>query len=289
MSHFKLFAFLCFGLYLAECLLWVWADGWLFLSWRRRFSLVKGPAVRFRNPWTMGFTYKFRLSDEKKAAPSLSLPDAQARWAEFQNYVPLLNWLCRGILLIAVSAFFLYALRRGFALAWGLLSFFFVLIHLSIVQTFWRAFRKLYPGRKFDWIKGTLLCLFSPWQSARSLDLLGDSLMDGFHPLVPAKLFLEEETFLKFARLWLLELRYPDLLHRDEDGQKLYLLKTAGDEEKSLSQWLAGLGVDLSKLLKPLEPSHESHRSYCQRCDVEYGIAEGKCGDCGRDLIPFKK
>jgi len=286
--HFKLLAFLCFALYLAECFLWVPAEGWIFLSWFKRFSLVKGPTIRFRNPWPMGFTYRFEPDAERSSGgPNLSIENAKTLWGEFQKSIPLLKWFSRALLAVTLSAFLLFVFRRGFMLAWGLLFFIFVFAHLSIVQSFWRAYPKLYPGKKVKRIKRTLLCLVSPWQSARALDLLGDDILDGFHPLVAAKMLLENTLFLEFSRRWMLDLRYPDLLHKDHAPRLLLGELTAEKEDKSLSDWLSGQGVDLDKLLKPLEASHPSHLSFCQRCDTEYGIPKGKCSDCGRDLVPF--
>src|ERR1041384_1059796 len=146
---FKLLAFLCFALYLAECFLWVPSEGWLFLSWFKRFSLVKGPNFRFRNPWPAGFTYRFDPNSERSSTKlSLSTENAGTLWWEFQKSIPLLKCFSRTLLVVTLSAFLLFVFRRGFMLAWGLLFFLFTFAHLSIVQTFWRAYPRLYPGKK---------------------------------------------------------------------------------------------------------------------------------------------
>jgi hypothetical protein len=82
----------------------------------------------------------------------------------------------------------------------------------------------------------------------------------------------------------MLRLRYPALRGPEES---LWLDSTTKGEEKTLNQWMKDLNIDLAGLLKPPSPSQAAHLSYCQRCDIEYVIAEGPCGDCGRELTPF--
>ena len=272
------------GLYLAECGLWARPGELLFLSWFRRFSLAQGPALRFRNPWPLGLTSRFPYPLGTPA--SLSVKDAQNRWDEFRKATRVLNWLTQGLLLVILGSLVLYFVRRGFPLAWAILLFVFLILHLAITATFWRAHRALYPDAKKNGTKRTILCLASPWQSSRAADLLGDDLLKGFHPLVAAKLFLDETAFLKLTRSWLLRLRYPALRGPEES---LWLDSTAKGEEKTLSQWIKDSGLDTDELLKPPMPSDPAHRSYCQRCDIEYVIAEGRCGDCGRELVPFAR
>jgi hypothetical protein len=280
------------GLYLAECGLWVKPGELLFLTWFRRFSLIQGPALRFRNPWPLGFTSRFPTPvpgvSILLAPASLSLKDAQNRWNEFQKATRVLNWLPQGLLLVILDALVLYFIRRGFPLAWAILFFIFLALHFSITATFWRAHRALYPSARQARIKKTLLCLVSPWQSSRAAGLLGDGLLNGFHPLVAAKLFLDEAAFLKLTRGWLLRLRYPAIVHREVD-QARWLAPDSAGEEKALVEWMKGLGLNTAELLKPPLASGPTHLSYCQRCDIEYVIAEGRCGDCGRELVPFAR
>ncbi len=286
MSRLDLFLVFGLGLYLAECGLWVKPGELLFLSWFRRFSLIQGPALRFRDPWPLGFTGRFptSVSGALTAPASLSVKDAQTQWDEYHKATRVLNWLTQSLLLIILAALVLYFVRRGFPLAWAILFFIFLILHVAVTAVFWRAHQALYPVAKNPRIKKTLLCLASPWQSSRAADLLGDDLLKGFHPLVAAKLFLDADAFLKLARGWMLRLRYPALRGPEES---LWLDSTAKGEEKTLSQWLKDLKVDTAELLKPPAPSEPTHLSYCQRCDIEYVIAEGRCGDCGRELTPF--
>ncbi len=287
MSRLDLFLLFGLGLYLAECGLWAKPGEILFLSWFRRFSFIQGPALRFRNPWPLGFTGRFPAPVPGAPSPgpaSLSVQDAQNRWDAFNQETRILNWLTRGLLLVVLAALTLYFIRRGFPLAWAVLLCVFLALHLAVTAAFGRAHRALYPGEKKIRIKRTILCLVSPWQSSRSADLLGDDLLKAFHPLVAAKLFLDEAAFGGLARGWMLRLRYPAARGPEES---LWLESTAIGEAKALAQWLKDLSMDTADLLKPPAPSAPAHLSYCQRCDIEYVIAEGRCGDCGRELVPF--
>src|SRR5258708_23959019 len=149
MGHFDFLLFFCLIIYFAECLLWVPSDGWLFLAWGRRFTLLQGPSLRLKNPWpSSGFSYRFPPSENHPwvSPPSLSLEKAHLRLEEFKPWFRTLGWFGRGLLVVAALGFLLFALRRGFWAAWGLLAFAFLFLHLSAVQTLWRAHRHLYPG-----------------------------------------------------------------------------------------------------------------------------------------------
>lgn len=286
MSHFQLLLFLAAGLYVAECLLWVGEGGWLILTWYRRFSLGEGPVLRFRNPFPLG--HAFRLAPPPLSPPvSLSLKEARNQWRKYRPWASALQGYAQGLLMVAVLAILLFELRHGFWLAWGTLAFFFLFFHLSIAQIFWRAYRCLYPQQKGSRIRKTLLCLVSPWQSSRAADLLGDNLLAGFHPLVATRLLLAPESFSKLARRWLLELRYPPALKNPQSVRPL-AGKTAVEEEKRITQWMTQSGLDPALLLKPLEATEPSQKSYCPHCDLPYQLASGECKDCGRPLIPFQ-
>jgi hypothetical protein len=217
----------------------------------------------------------------------MSLPEAEARYQEFLFFNKTLVLWSRVLIALGFFAFVLFALRRGFWLAWGLWAFAFLFAHITLVITFWRGFGKLYPGQKWPKIRKTLLCAISPWLSSRSMDLLGDPLFDHFHPLVVGRLRLTPAAFEPWARRWLLELKYPPVLSGVPDVP-LLLEKNRSEEEKKLTQWLKEWGLETAKLLTPSPPNGSQEQSHCLRCDVAYQAKDGTCKDCGRDLVPFE-
>lgn len=287
MSHLPLLIFLCLVLYLAECLLWVRSGEWLFLTWSLKFSPVRGPALRFRNPWPSGYAFRFRPFPGRSA--TLSGQKARARWKEFRGRSQWLSFFSQFVVGITTGMILIFFFLPLFYPALSSLLLVFALAHFSIAPLFWRAYGKLYPGKKTGRLQKTFLCLVSPWQSSRAVDLLADPLLEEFHPLVAAKLLLKKEPFLNFVRHWILEVRYPDLVHPEKNGLFPLRRSTAGGEEKELIQWFKGLELDPAKSLDPLAPSHPSHQSYCPRCEVEYSIPTGTCHDCGQALVPFDR
>lgn len=284
-------------LYLAECAIWAKEGGWLVTSWHRRFSMQEGPALRLRNPLPLGFAYRFPpkpLAGPKPAAGgnadpkgALSLKEARRRWKRYQPWSRALHAFELGLILVVFFSILLYEVRLGFLIAWLVLGMLFLFFHLFIVQIFWRAHGRLYPGQKGDRIRKTLICLVSPWQSSRATDLLEDRLLDGFHPLTAACLLLSKGDFGILAHRWFLELHYPATVMIPGSIEP-WLCPTPEEEEYLLAQWLARSGFDLQKLLAPRPPSGPLDRSYCPRCDIPYNLAVGNCKDCGRPLEPFK-
>jgi hypothetical protein len=216
----------------------------------------------------------------------MALPEAEARYQGFLYFNKTLVFWSRILIGLGAGAFVLFALRRGFWLAWGIWAFFFLFAHITLVITFWKGYGKLYPGQKWPRIRKTILCGISPWLSSRSMDLLADPLFEGFHPLTLGRLLLTEETFTPWARKWLLELKYPPVQAGGPDVP-LLLENSREEEERRLSQWLKEWGLETAKLLAPPAKSGDQDQSYCGRCEVTYHPKEGSCKDCGRDLVAF--
>lgn len=287
MSDFKLLLLICGGIYASECFVWIPSGGVLFLSWAKRFTLARGPSIRFKNPWPSGFSYRFNPSVPFPGTPSLNSHEIKTRWQNFQANTSVLLWLSRGLLMVCAGAIFLYTIRRGFYQAWAVLFGAFLSLHISIGILFWNKFGKLFPADKPRKIKKTILCALSPFQSMRSVDLLEEILLEPFHPLAVGNLLLSEEDFSGFCRRWLLEIRYPAGVPQPAETSPLLLSSSRGEEERILDHWISKQGLKTSKILAPPQPSHPSNLSFCRRCETEYQIEKGRCHDCGRDLVTF--
>jgi hypothetical protein len=156
---------------------------------------------------------------------------------------------------------------------------------MALVQSFSSAHKELYPGQNNRRWKYLALCLFSPWQSSRAMDLLGEELFAEFHPFAVGKVLLEETERNLFFRRWLLELKYPADSPRGNAVSQLFPAKDR--ELKKLTLWMAQAGLNYQASLPPPTPTQSSQKSYCPRCETAYTLGKGTCLDCGRNLIPF--
>jgi hypothetical protein len=286
--HFHLFVFLAVAFYLLECLVLVPTGGWLMIRRFKRFSLFQGPTFAFRNPWAQGFAYRFNPADpDLSQKKNLDVEEAQRRWDQYLQEVDRLFWLSRAMLGVVTSAILIYAFGLGFWLGWVLIIGAFFLLHFYLVILFRSAHRALYPDQKSARRKGILLCLFSPWQSARAMDLLGDQLFNGFHPFPVGKVLLEEADRNRYYRRWMLDLKYPAVSSQDSQDPPLMLAKNRESELKKLTQWLIRAGLNYQASLATPVPSQSTQKSFCPRCETAYNLEKGFCNDCGRDLVPF--
>jgi hypothetical protein len=286
--HFHLFIFIAAALYLSECVIPLPAGGWLMLSLFKKFKLTRGPALGFRNPYPQGFSYRFPPpGTAPRLGRNLHWEEAQIRLDLYRQKAEVLFWLSRGILFVVLSAILIYEFRLGFGLVWVLLFCVFLYLHTALIQSLWSAHKALCPGQEKARWKCLFLCLFSPWQSSRAMDLLGAELFSDFHPFAVGKVLLEDEERNRFFRRWLLELKYPAVSSRDKKEANLLLTHSPEKELKSLTLWMVRIGLNYQASLASPAPTHPSQKSYCPRCDIQYTIERGVCHDCGRDLILF--
>ncbi len=258
------------------------------LSHYKRFRLTRGPALGFRNPYPQGFAYRFPPpGTAPPLGKSLQWEKAQSRLDLYRQKTEDLFWFSRCLLLVVTLAIFIYEFRLGSGPVWFLLFCGFLYLHIALIQSLWTAHKVLYPDQEKARWKCLFLCLFSPWQSSRAMDLLGAELFVDFHPFAVGKILLEEEERNKFFRRWLLELKYPAVSSRDKKEPHLLLTNSPEKELKALTLWMAQIGLTYQASLASPAPTHPSHQSYCPRCEIQYTIEKGLCHDCGRNLVPF--
>lgn len=154
---------------------------------------------------------------------------------------------------------------------------------ITIAVLFNRAHRALYPEEEEERFTHTLILALSPATTPRAHDTLSRPLLQTFHPLVPARLFLPPTAFQAFAGRILRDVRQPalpvfpgiDAIHA---ATELYWRNAL---RKTMEGFLKRNGLDPEKLCAPPEPADESCRAYCPRCLSQFTTVDGTCSDCG--------
>ena len=223
-------------------------------------------------------------------AATLDTGPARKRWEEFQARSPRLRWLGNilFVYLFVIAPGLIWFLGFRLAGLWvvaGLLAQTF-----TIGWHFWRAHGALYPGGSEERFAPFLTMLLAPPTAIRAHDLLARRLVENFHPLALAEAFCPGTPFKRLARRVLLDLRFP-------------MLPSSPSEEASIVQteeWFRGVlleecekaigraGLKTSELTQPPARSEAKSRSYCPRCDGQFAVEAGICGECGgRKLAAF--
>lgn len=178
----------------------------------------------------------------------------------------------------------------GFELSWlGLLVGLLCLTGATALF-FWRAHRALYPSAEDERFTHTLTILLAPTTAMRAHDALSRPLLERFHPLTLARVFLPKPEFHQFARRVLLDLRQParPLCPNDEPTARETEQRARCALQSEAEKFLKAAGVEPEDLCRPPTPTDESCRSFCPRCDAQFTTPEGTCADCGGlALTPF--
>ncbi len=257
------------------------------LSWWNRFSLSRGPLLGFRNPISLGFAYRFPTPGGPLPPTSLHWEEARDLWNTYGQKAERLRTLSQAMLTIVVTAILFYELGWGTWLIWLFLMALFLGLHVSLIFFYDQAHRELFPDDPGSRWKNLLLCLFSPWQSSRAMDLLGEKLFSPYHPFAVAMVLLGEEERNRFYRRWMLELKYPAIHPQAPKDSPVLLAKDPRAELRLLRFWLVQEGLNYQASLPTPRPSQPTQKSYCPRCEVEYSLEKGKCNDCGLELAAF--
>jgi hypothetical protein len=175
-------------------------------------------------------------------------------------------------------------------LSWlGLLAGLFALA-IATATLFRRAHRALYPDAEDERFTHTLTIALSPANAMRAHDALSRPLLEEFHPLAVAKVFLPEAGFHDFARRVLLDLRHPalpDCPSEDAAARRAeFFWRTVLREAAEAMLKRSGLQPD--DLCRPPKPADESCRAFCPRCLAQFTSTTGHCADCGGlELVAF--
>lgn len=180
----------------------------------------------------------------------------------------------------------------GLKLVWlGLLV---ALLGLSITTAtlFCRLHRKFYPAASDERFTQTLILAMAPATTMRAHDIASRPLLENFHPLAVAHHLLDADSFRRFARHLLLDLRnpappaFPSASPQTIATELFYrrlLLEVA-------EAWLAERKLPAAELCRPPTPADETCHAFCPRCEAQFTSAAGECSDCGGlALVAFRK
>lgn len=171
----------------------------------------------------------------------------------------------------------------GFKLTWLWLLLGLLVLTITLATLFYRAHRALYPAEDDDRFTHMLTIALSPATATRAHDTLSRPLLQTFHPLVPAKLFLDPAAFREFAGCVLRDARQPALpvCPNDDATARAVELHWRTVLLTNLETFLKTNGADLDELTRPPEPADASCRAYCPRCLAQFTSVSGTCTDCG--------
>jgi hypothetical protein len=207
----------------------------------------------------------------------------QQRWRAFQNEARSVRWLSNVLVgyTFAVTPVMLWLI--GLKLSWlGLLVGLVALMVATAVRVR-RAHRLLYPDAEEERFTLTLTVALSPANAMRAHDALSRPLLETFHPLAVAKVFLSPAAFRAFARRVLLDLRHPALPNISDESPKARGAETFWRValREAAEELLRRGGIDPDALCHPPEPADATCRAYCPRCRAQFTTAGGRCADCG--------
>jgi hypothetical protein len=261
------------AIYAVECARWVPEGDCLYLDWggnaRRR-----GAGLWFKNPWPAGFA--FREPSWGGPLPARGPEDLRRAFDEFRRGTRALRWTCRlgftaFFFFLAAYAFWPEAVRaRTFSAAT------YALCHVVVSALLAQAHRRRWPERGGERWRYLVLCLISPWQSIRAMDLMWESFAQGRHPVALAGLLAPSEG-RRFRRRLLRQLTFRPRKPVVEGVPASALEGTAAD---GLRRWLEHRDDP-----EPPPSVDSDAAASCPCCDASFTRLGGDCPDCGVPLV----
>lgn len=217
------------------------------------------------------------------AAASLDSKGVARRCQEFDAQSRPLRWWANALVAYVFVVAPIMIWFVGLRLSWlGLLVGLCVLTGATATR-FRRAHRVLYPDAGDERFTHTLTIALSPANAMRARDALSRPLLEQFHPLAVASVFLPRTDFQGFARRTLLDLRHPALpVCPGTDGvahaaEAFWRHAVRVAAERMLKRG----GMDLEDLCRPPAPADDACCAYCPRCDAQFTSTASHCADCG--------
>ncbi len=226
------------------------------------------------------------------AKASLDPKAIAARRAEWRPRARPVRWLANVLVVYVLGIAPALIWQFGFLLCWLWLSLGLLALTITTATLFARAHRSLYPEAHDERFTHTLTIALAPTSAMRAHDALSRPLLETFHPLAVAKVFLDERAFVEFARCILRDLRHPARpICPNELPQaqatELFFRRTL---LAAAEGFLTAQGIKLEDLPRAPAPSDESSRAYCPRCEAQFTSTDGRCADCGGlELVAFPK
>jgi hypothetical protein len=158
----------------------------------------------------------------------------------------------------------------------------------AISAGFYARHRRFFPVAGDDRISNLIKMIMCPPVAIRACDLITESLLSHFNPLVVGQLLLDGDRYRDFAVRTLRNLQHP-LLDSSTDRRALEI---CGWQNRLLLHtafaYLREVAHLKENLLAPPLPDDAEVRAYCPRCLVQFSQEAGACSDCpGVKLLPF--
>ena len=265
------------GLYLLECVVWVPANGWLFVQKHRWGGFQRRGEGLHLKSWLPGGA-ALTLSPAPGVLNSPPAAEAVEAVHEKQRALEAQAWkleISGDLLLLAVAALvFLWhggpGPRRAEIFLGALIAA--ALAHFSSGALLWACWAKVH-GHTAGRGQAFAIVLLSPWASSRAADHLARPLLQGAHPAAVAEALLgPAERDALAAELW-------RRASHPKPGE--------APEASAWKAWLQGRGHDLAALTPVPAPNQPNAQAFCPRCLTQYTHASGACPDCGVGLAPL--
>lgn len=164
-----------------------------------------------------------------------------------------------------------------------------VLVAFTLVASFlWRrqTGREAWPRR----LGQLAILLVSPADAMHAGDHASRGALGTYHPLAAAQVLCSPRRFRDFARRVLRDVRHPLLPVATTADEAARATEDwfRGAWDRAVTQSVRAAGLDPDELLKAPTAEDAASRSYCDRCERQYALAEGRCEACGgRALRPL--
>lgn len=264
------------GLYLLECIVWVPANGWLFLKnlWGGSQRRGSGLHLKALLPGGAALVLSAAPSVLDNPPTEAAVDTALAKQRALQAQAWKLDISGSFLLMAVAGLMFVWHLGPGPHHAEIFLGFlaFAALAHLYSAALLWFLWARVHDdtagrGQAFA------IALLSPWASSRAADHLARPLLRGIHPVAAAEALLgSHDREALAAELWR-RASYPKL------GE--------APQTAAWKAWLQSRGYDLAALGAAPARSQPNAQAFCPRCLTQYTHASGACPDCGVALSPL--
>jgi hypothetical protein len=205
------------------------------------------------------------------------------RWKEFQGLARWLRVFANALVVFVFVIAPVVVWVFGFRLSWLALLIALLCLTTCTAVLFRRAHKKLYPTAEEDRFTQTFTALLSPASAMRAHDTLSRPLLESFHPLAVAKVFLAEKPFRSYAGRILRDVQHPALPvdggFGGPQGEVEAFSRSALLE--AMEEFLKREGVSLEELCRPPVRVEESCCAYCPRCEAQFTTVDGVCVECG--------
>lgn len=215
---------------------------------------------------------------------ALDAAEPRARLDGFLRRTRRLRLLCSSLFVWIGVVAPLAVFRFGIDATWIVVLAVGLVLHVSVVLAFARAFKNLLPDCVTERMQSILAVALSPMGAVRSLDELSRHLIVDVHPLAAARL-LEAVDRRQVERAVALDVLHPRV---DADVDPLARETDAWFREQ-LADAYRRAGFDPRASLTSPEPEDAQVTAYCARCLRQFDRAPDLCFDCSTPTLRFER